>query len=101
MAKCQICGNQYDMDSEGYCPVCGPPDRVYRWYRKAADQGNAIAQFKLGWMYDTGQGVAQDDAAALSWYRKAADQGNAAAQSNLSLMDANGRGGAQDEGAAP
>jgi TPR repeat protein len=29
-----------------------------RWYRKAADQGNALAQFGLGLMYDQGHGVA-------------------------------------------
>jgi hypothetical protein len=31
-----------------------------RWYRKAADQGLAQAEMSLGWMYDSGQGVAQD-----------------------------------------
>ena len=31
-----------------------------RWYRKAADQGNADAQYTLGIMYADGQGVAQD-----------------------------------------
>jgi len=29
-----------------------------KWYRKAAEQGFAIAQFDLGVMYDTGRGVA-------------------------------------------
>ena len=47
------------------------------WYRKAAEQGNASAQYNLGVMYDNGQGVPQDYAAAVSWYRKAADQGDA------------------------
>ena len=45
------------------------------WYRKAADQGNANAQFNLGCMYEEGQGVAQDYKKALTWYRKAAAQG--------------------------
>ena len=54
-----------------------------RWYRKAADQGNAIAQYNLGWMYENGRGVVQDDAEAMQWYRKAADQGYAAAQYNI------------------
>ncbi len=44
------------------------------WYRKAADQGNAVAQYNVGSLYERGQGVPQDIAQALAWYRKAADQ---------------------------
>jgi len=43
-------------------------------YRRAADQGHALAPFNLALMYDKGQGVPQDDAAAVSWYRKGAAQ---------------------------
>ena len=66
------------------------------WYRKAADQGNADAQYNLGVMYDQGQGVPQDYAAAVSWFRKAADQGYAHAQFNLGLMYDEGQGVPQD-----
>jgi hypothetical protein len=62
------------------------------WYRKAADQGDAKAQYNLGFMYDNGQGVPQNDAEAMKWYRKAADQGDAEAQFNLGLMYDNGQG---------
>ena len=44
-----------------------------RWYRKAAEQGDAAAQFNLGSMYDDGRGVAQSSSEAFKWYRKAAD----------------------------
>jgi TPR repeat protein len=54
-----------------------------RWYRKAADQGNADAQNNIGWIYEHGRGVPQDFAKAMRWYRKAADQGNADAQNNI------------------
>ena len=57
-----------------------------------ADKGLAWAQFNLGVMYDTGEGVPENDAEAVKWYRKAADQGNAAAQFNLGIMYANGEG---------
>ena len=67
-----------------------------RWYRKAADQGNADAQFSLGYMYDNGQGVPQDYAEAARWYRKAADQGDADAQFNLGYMYDKGQGVPQD-----
>ena len=40
------------------------------WYRKAADQGDADAQFYLGGMYDNGKGVPQDYAAAVTWICK-------------------------------
>jgi len=46
-----------------------------RWLRKAADQGNADAQYDIGWIYEHGRGVAQDDAEAVRWYRKAARPG--------------------------
>jgi TPR repeat protein len=35
-----------------------------RWYRRAADQGNPDAEFNLGSLYDSGQGVPQDHAEA-------------------------------------
>ena len=50
---------------------------------KKAEQGNAIAQSNLGYMYSTGQGVTQDYKQAVYWYKKAAEQGNADAQLNL------------------
>ncbi len=62
------------------------------WYRKAADQGNAYAQYTLGGMYDRGEGVEKDAVQAVSWYRKAADQGNAYAQYNLGRMYDSGEG---------
>ncbi len=46
-----------------------------KWYRLAADQGNAFAQGNLGWMYHNGDGVSQDYAEASKLYRLAADQG--------------------------
>jgi TPR repeat protein len=48
--------------------------------RPLVDQDVAEAEFYLGLMYAQGQGVPQDDPAALSWYRKAADKGDADAQ---------------------
>jgi uncharacterized protein len=60
--------------------------------RPLADQGDAIAQFDIGFMYDTGHGVIQDYGEAMRWYRLAAKQGNALAQFNLGFMYANGHG---------
>lgn len=50
-----------------------------KWYRRAAEQGNAAAPSNLGVMYETGQGVTWDYAEAVKWWRKAAEQGLATA----------------------
>ena len=71
------------------------PEAV-RWYRQAAEQGDASAQTNLGFMYDRGLGVAQNYAEAVRWYRKAAEQGIAKAQSNLGFMYQQGRGVKRD-----
>jgi TPR repeat protein len=62
----------------------------------AEGQGNVLAEFNLGLMYENGQGVPQDYAAAMSWYRKAAEQGSARAQVNLGVMYGTGEGVPQD-----
>ena len=51
-----------------------------------AEQGNAVAQANLGWMYIFGNGVEQNYEEAAHWNRLAAEQGNARAQVNLGLM---------------
>ena len=61
-----------------------------------AEQGDAYAQFTLGYMYAEGQGVPQDDQTALKWYTLAAEQGYAPAQFNLGVMYYNGQGVPQD-----
>lgn len=58
-------------------------EEAVKCYRKAAEQGNVVAQNNLGFCYSKGYGVTQSRAEALKWYRKAAKQGNAAAQNNL------------------
>jgi len=50
------------------------------------DPSDPAGQFKLGKMYDKGEGVPRDQALALSWYRKAAEQGYPAAQLLLGII---------------
>jgi hypothetical protein len=66
------------------------------WYRKAADQYHAVAQFRLGNLYASGEGT-RNDSEAAQWYRLAADQGLGAAQFNLGVMYAEGKGVPQDD----
>ncbi len=63
-----------------------------KWFRKAADQGDAEAQCNLAVCYALGQGVSQDHAEAAKWYRRAAEQGVALAQYQLALCCYQGQG---------
>jgi hypothetical protein len=57
-----------------------------RWYRLAADQGDALAQTNLGFMYAHGDGVPPDLVFAYMWFSLSADQGNETAQSNEQII---------------
>ena len=56
-----------------------------RFYRLAAEQGYAPAQFNLGVSYATGEGVAQDMVRAYMWFDLAAALGNDSARKNRDL----------------
>jgi hypothetical protein len=71
-----------------------------RLWHPLAEQGDAEAQFHLGVLYESGQGVLRNGAEAIKWYRKAAEQGDAVAQFNLGIIYANGEGVAQNDGEA-
>ena len=62
----------------------------------SAKEGDAGAQFYLGFMYGDGKGVTQHYKEAVKWYRKAADQGSSDAQHSLGLMYYNGKGVVQN-----
>jgi tetratricopeptide (TPR) repeat protein len=63
-----------------------------RWFRKAADRGYAIAQNRLGNIFNH----SEQHAEAAVWYRKAADQGHEQAQISLGLLYEGGLGLPQD-----
>src|ERR1039457_2797619 len=67
------------------------------WYRKAAEQNLAAAQYNLGVCYEQGKAATKNEAAAVVWYRKAAEQNLAAAQYNLGVCYYRGRGVIKDE----
>ena len=66
------------------------------WFRKAADQGDAVAEFLLGNQYANGKGVPQDYSEAMIWFQRAVGQGHAVAKLHLGVMYAEGRGVPQD-----
>ena len=67
-----------------------------KWYRKAAEQGDAYAQYDLGECYLNGHGVAQDHAEAVKWYYRAAEKSYAHAQDALGFCCENGVAGPTD-----
>lgn len=68
--------------------------------QQRAEQGDAVAEAFLGWMYRQGKGVEQGDAEALKWYRLAAEQGFAEAQHELGQMYGAGQGVPKDHAEA-
>ena len=64
--------------------------------RPLATQGDAWAQFTLGFMYQNGQGVPKDAKETVRLYGLAATQGNASAQISLGNMYRDGQGVPQD-----
>ncbi len=72
-----------------------------KWYRKAAEQGYAKAQYHLGFILlmknSANEGVEQDGVEAVKWYRKAAEQGNAKAQNFLGEIYFSGDGVPRDD----
>ncbi|HEY1631205.1 MAG TPA: TetR family transcriptional regulator [Rhizomicrobium sp.] len=68
--------------------------------QQSANQGNAIAQYWLGTLYERGHGVKADPAAAWRWYQSAAKKGNVKAMYNLAVASAHGSGAKQSLPAA-
>jgi TPR repeat protein len=87
--------SQYELGSaffNGSLGVVKDEAEAVKWYRKAAEQNFAAAQYNLGVCYANGQGVAKDETEAAKWYCKAAEQNYALAQFNLGICYACGQG---------
>ena len=67
-----------------------------QWFRKAADQGDLDAQYKLGVCYENGTGVPRDDKKAFDCYRNSAEKGIVDAQFSLGACYENGKGVGKD-----
>ena len=59
---------------------------AFKWYKLAAENGDADAQTVLCACYATGDGIAVDKVEAIKWYTRAADAGNTDAQHNLRIQ---------------
>ena len=87
----------------GFGGVVEDAVEAVKWYRLAAEAGDASSQLSLGSRYALGDGVVQNHAEAAKWYhrgietyRLAAEAGDAGAQYNLGWVYENGRGVTKD-----
>lgn len=71
----------------------GPDEARIVQIRRAAEQGDADAEFELGVLYALGTVVRQDAAQAVRWFRRASEEGHALANgllgSSAKLVEAN------------
>eukprot|EP00729_Bicosta_minor_P032625 gene32625-biopygen27452 len=114
---CYACGQSYcgacnTADRVGRllnCPTCRAPlivsdEKAFKrcWkleHDRSPGRHTPVAQYNLGCLYETGNGVKQDHVEAAKWYRKAgkaAEAGYAMAQCNLGIMYRDGEGVEQD-----
>ena len=91
LAQCAV-GDLYMKGAKGTNAVPEDHAKAVEWYQKSAEQGCAMAQFKLALKYSRGVGVAMDEAKAAAWFQKAVDQGKKEAARHLADMYASGRG---------
>lgn len=100
-AECGDVTDQYQLALDyGYHSPHPDYQQAAHWFEKAALQGHADAQVKLGYFYHTGRGVPRDYEKALDWFRLAADQGNPNAINNIGDAYYHGLGVEQNYGEA-
>lgn len=73
-------------------------EEATKWLKKAVEQGNAYAQYRMGNLYANGlMGFLKDDKEAVKWYIKAAEQGDTDAQHRLAIGYYFGEGVLEDK----
>jgi hypothetical protein len=65
-------------------PTTTAPD--YAWFHAQAENGNPVAEYGLGHMYEYGIGETKDIAQAIHWYQQAANQGYRDAKQRLAEL---------------
>ncbi|MCZ6644068.1 MAG: hypothetical protein O7F71_21040 [Gammaproteobacteria bacterium] len=82
----------FSMSSPMWAIAASDDAEAVRWFRLAAEQGYADAQFQLGKMFELGEGVTGDLDEAARWYRLAGEQGVLLAQYRLGKLFASSSG---------
>jgi hypothetical protein len=92
--ECEVRGGEYVLYDRS------DPAQALKIWKPAADQGDAMAEYRLGQIYEIGLAGNPDYVAAARWYEKASVQGNRAATLNLAVLYESGRGVEHDQAAA-
>jgi uncharacterized protein len=75
-----------DRDEAGAVVVRREPRRALLWYRKAAEQGDRMAQGQLGRLLSSEEATPDDLEEAMDWCRKAVEAGEATAAHTLGCI---------------
>lgn len=75
---------RFEQGREAY--MTGDYSRAFELLLREAEEGNPDAQYTVGYMYYQGQGVQQDEQAALRWIQTAANNGSRRAVQALGQM---------------
>lgn len=89
-AQYRLGESYYNADEPDY-------EEAVKWYRLAADKGNAKAQNNLGLCIINGNGVEKSIQEAVKWFRMAAEQGLASGQCSLGICYYRGDGVEKNE----
>lgn len=92
IAPWAVAGPQQDTETAEKEFARGDMVAAMTLWKKAAEEGYAPAQVRLGDILDK----SEEDEDAVMWYRKAAEQGSAAGEYGLGQMYAKGEGVKQD-----
>jgi hypothetical protein len=65
---------------------------AYCMLRPLAENGDADAQYNIGWMYLNGYGLRINDSLALEWWKRAAAQGHVDAHFSMGMLYSLGEG---------
>lgn len=90
-------GSRYNLGKNG---VSKDYTKANYWYAKAANQGDAVSQYLLGYSYLNGEGIRQDYGKAIYWLKKASDQNLPQAQYELGRIYYQGLGVRQNKSQA-
>lgn len=88
------CAEDYDAGRDAF--NAGDHETAYKIMRPLAEQGDARAQYRLGWLYRYGRGVDRRYTEAVRLYKLAAEQDNVPAMINLGEMYRDGYGVERD-----
>jgi TPR repeat protein len=81
-----------DLDDAVTAMRTGDFAEAYCIMRPLAENGDADAQYNIGWMYMNGYGLRVNDSLALEWWQKAAEQGHSDASFSIGMLYSLGDG---------